>query len=54
MPCKKRGPGWGTRYRVGPLKWYCKRTSEESGTISRRKEKELVDKDITMGKHLTI
>ena len=40
----------------GPLigKAYCKRTSEESGTIGGRKEKELVDDDLTTGKHPTI
>ena len=32
----------------------CKRTSEESGTIGGRKEKELVDDDLTTGKHPTI
>ena len=32
----------------------CKRTSEESGTIGGRKEKELADYDLTMGKHPTI
>ena len=32
----------------------CKRTSEEGGTIGRRKEKELVDDDLTTGKHPTI
>ena len=33
---------------------YCKRTSEESGTIGGRKEKELVDDELTTGKHPTI
>ena len=33
---------------------YCKRTSEESGTIGGRKEKEFVDDDLTTGKHPTI
>ena len=32
----------------------CKRTSEESGTIGGRKEKELVDDDLTTGKHPAI
>ena len=32
----------------------CKRTSEESGTMGGRKEKEFVDNDLTMEKHLTI
>ena len=32
----------------------CKGTSEESGTIGGRKEKELVDDDLTTGKHPTI
>ena len=32
----------------------CKRTSEDSGTIGGRKEKELVDIDLTTGKHPTI
>ena len=32
----------------------CKRTSEESGKIGGRKEKELVDDDLTTGKHPTI
>ena len=32
----------------------CKRTSEESGTIGGRKEKELVDDDLATGKHPTI
>ena len=32
----------------------CKRTSEESGTIGGRKEKELVDDELTTGKHPTI
>ena len=33
---------------------HCKRTIEESGTIGERKEKELVDDDLTTGKHPTI
>ena len=33
---------------------WCKRTSEESGTIGGRKEKELVADDLTTGKHPTI
>ena len=32
----------------------CKRTCEESGTIGGRKEKELVDDDLTTGKYPTI
>ena len=32
----------------------CERTSEESGTIGGRKEKELVDEKLTTGKHPTI
>ena len=34
--------------------YQCKRTSEESGTIGGRKEKEFVDDDLTTGKHPTI
>ena len=34
--------------------WCCKRTSEESGTIGRRKENKFVDGDLTTGKHPTI
>ena len=33
---------------------WCKRTSEENGTIGGRKEKELVDDDLTTGKHPTV
>ena len=36
------------------LRRYYKRTSEESGTKGGRKEKELVDDDLTMGKHPAI
>ena len=33
---------------------HCERTSEESGTIGGRKEKEFADDDLTTGKHPTI
>ena len=33
---------------------HCERTSEESGAIGGRKEKELVDDDLATGKHPTI
>ena len=34
--------------------WRCQRTSDESGTIGGRKEKEFVDENLTAGKHPTI